>query len=128
MQEILHDFIVPNTPRLAQVATWDAAMEATAAAFCARRLLVVTGEDGALLPQVSADMTLMEAVTSGFLSVGGDPHTLTPRSRGAEADEGDAYERGVAPAPGRAVHRLALFADGKCVPVMDVTARLLRLC
>ena len=72
-------------------------------------------------------MTLMEAVTSGFLSVGGDPHTLTPRSRGAEADEGDAYEHGVAPAPGRAVHRLALFADGKCVPVMDIAARL-RLC
>lgn len=113
VQEILHDFIVPNTPRLAQAATWDAAMEATAAAFCSRRLLVVTGEDGALLPQVSADMTLLEAVTSGFLSVGGDLHTLTPRSRGAEADEGDAYERGVVPAPGRAVHRLALFADGK---------------
>jgi CBS domain-containing protein len=114
VQDILHDFIVPNTPRLAQLTQWDAGIEAVAASYCQRRLLVVTGEDGGLLPQVNADISLHEAVTSGFLSVGGaGEHTLTPRSRGAEADEGDAYERGVAPAPGRAVHRLALFAGGK---------------
>ena len=114
VQDILRDFIVPNTPRLAQLTRWDAAIEAVAASYCQRRLLVVSGEDGGLLPQVNAEMSLFEAVTSGFLSVGGaGEHTLTPRSRGAEAEAGEAYEHGVAAAPSRAVHRLALFAGGK---------------
>ena len=114
VQDILRDFIVPNTPRLAQLTRWDAAIEAVAQSFCSRRLLVVTGEDGGLLPQVNAEMSLQEAVTSGFLSVGGaGEYTLTPRSRGAEAEVGDAYESGGAVPPTRAVHRLALFAGGK---------------
>lgn len=114
VQDILRDFIVPNTPRLAQLTRWDAAIEAVAQSFCSRRLLVVTGEDGGLLPQVNAEMSLQEAVTSGFLSVGGaGEYTLTPRSRGAEAEVGDAYESGGGVPPTRAVHRLALFAGGK---------------
>jgi len=116
VQDILHDFIVPNAPRLAKLTQWDAEMEQVATEFCSRRLLVLSGgEDGGLLPQVSSDMSLLEAVSSGFLSLGGAgaaaEHLLTPRSRGLE--EGREGEPGPDAMPGRAVHRLALFAGGR---------------
>jgi CBS domain-containing protein len=104
VREILREFVTVNAELLqyvSDVSTWTAHLDDVAAQFCSRKLVNVTGDDGQLLPTIHAGMTLLDAVTQGFLSTGGgDERTLTPRSGGA------------ASGATAVVHRLALFSHG----------------
>ena len=113
VRELLKEFVLNNAEALKNVtspALWGPQLEALAQAFCSRKLVNVTGEDGALLPRVHAGMTLAEAVGLGFLSVGSDEHTLTPRSRGR-----------VGEAMRTVVHRLALFDRSEITAMVSQT-------
>lgn len=114
VRELLKEFLLNNAAALRSVtspAQWGPQLEVLAHSFCSRKLVNVTGEDGALLPRVHSGMTLAEAVGLGFLSVGSDEHTLTPRSRG-EA-EGSAART--------VVHRLALFNRSEITAMVSQT-------
>jgi hypothetical protein len=104
VREILREFVTVNAGLLqyvSDVSAWTPHLDAAAAAFCERKLVNVTGDDGQLLPQLHVDLNLLDAVTQGFLSTGGgDERTLTPRSGGAAAGSSSV------------VHRVALFSHG----------------
>ena len=84
VRELLRAFVVTHANKLALVTgvhAWDSALDAVASDFVRRKLVSVCGDDGQLLPQADTDtMTLLTAVTEGFLSTGGEERTLTPRS------------------------------------------------
>jgi len=84
VRELLRAFVVTHANKLALITgvhAWDSALDAVAADFVRRKLVSVCGDDGQLLPQSDSDsMSLLTAVTTGFLSTGGEERTLTPRS------------------------------------------------
>jgi CBS domain-containing protein len=135
VRDILREFITVNAQVLScvsEVSKWTAKLDVVAAEFCARKLVNVTGDDGQLLPQLHAGMTLLQAVTegasprsdcpaaallrvaharlhaAGFLSTGGaDERTLTPRSGGAAGGQQSV------------VHRIAFFSHGQISSILS---------
>ncbi len=68
VREILREFVTTNAERLqyvSDVSKWSAALDDVARDFCSRKLVNVTGDDGQLMPQLHAEMSLLSAVTDG---------------------------------------------------------------
>ena len=123
VREILKAFVMTHAEKLACVsdpAGWDAALDAVAADFVQRKLVNVTGDDGQLVHSLSSDMSLLSAVTEGFLSTGGCERTLTPRSGGYGPSAGsNGAPSGPPGRRGGVVHRLALFKHGTISSILS---------